>query len=71
MQIIYVYYKIMKRTIKLIKGQNLRYIGRPFPGYIADANYMTFIEDHNVFEIKVLYNNTEMIINRFDIKPIG
>lgn len=60
----------MKRTIKLVKGQNLRYIGRPFPGYIAETNYMTFLNDHSVFEINVLYNNKEMIINRFDTKPI-
>jgi hypothetical protein len=55
----------------MVKGQNLRYIGRPFPGYIADTNYMTFLSDHSVFEIKVLYNNTEMIINKFDVKTVG
>lgn len=54
-----------------MKGQNLRYIGRPFAGYTADANYMTFLNDHSVFEINVLYNNKEMIINRFDTKPVG
>ncbi|RKR82622.1 hypothetical protein BDD43_2807 [Mucilaginibacter gracilis] len=61
----------MKTTITLVKGQNLRYIGRPFPGYITDTNYMTFLSDHSVFEIKVLYNEKEMIVNRFDIKPVG
>jgi hypothetical protein len=60
----------VKRTIKLVKGQNLRYIGRPFPGYTADTPYMTFLNDHSVFEINVLYLEKEMIINRFDIKPM-
>jgi hypothetical protein len=55
----------------MVKGQNLRYIGRPFPGYLPDSPYMTFINDHSVYEITVLYNNNEMIVNRFSVKTIG
>ncbi|EHQ28962.1 hypothetical protein [Mucilaginibacter paludis] len=61
----------MKRSVKLIKGQNLRYIGRPFPGYSSNAPYMTFVDDHNVYEITVMYNHTEMIINRFSVKALS
>jgi hypothetical protein len=60
----------MKRTTKLVKGQNLRYIGRPFPGYTAESPYMTFISEQSAFEIKVIYNEKEMQINRFDTKPV-
>jgi hypothetical protein len=54
----------------MVAGQNLRYIGRPFPGYKAEEPYMTFIKDHNVYEITVLYNNAELVINRTSVKVV-
>ena len=55
----------------MIKGQDLRYIGRPFPGFNATAPFVTFVNELSVHEITILYNDIERVISRFDVKVIG
>ncbi len=54
----------------MVAGQNLRYIGRSFPGYKPEEPYMTFIKDFSIYEITVLYNNAELVINKSSVKVL-
>jgi len=53
----------MQKEIKLLAGQNLRYTGRAFPGFIKELPYMTFIAYHNASQCVVDYNKARVIIN--------
>jgi hypothetical protein len=50
------------RRRKLVAGQNLRYVGKAFPGFVTGQRYMTFLSYHTNLEIVVKYNDTEITI---------
>jgi hypothetical protein len=52
------------KEIKLISGQNLRYLGKGFPGYVNGLPYMTFISHHNATQYLVNYSGIPIIVNK-------
>jgi hypothetical protein len=54
---------IYKET-KLVAGQNLRYTGKAFPGFVKELPYMTFISHHNLSQYLVKYNESQIIVNK-------
>jgi hypothetical protein len=52
------------KEIKLTAGQNLRYIGKGFPGFIKGLPYMTFVKNHNSSQYLVNYNEIRVIVNK-------
>lgn len=60
-----------QKEIKLIAGQNIRYTGWAFPGFIKDQPYMQFVAYHNEHEAKVNYNGNIIIVSKYDIAPIS
>jgi len=58
----------MYKEIKLSPGQNIRYIGKGFPGFIKELPYMTFVSYHNSQHCLVNYNEIRVIVSsRFTI----
>jgi hypothetical protein len=55
----------MRKNLELLPGQNLRYTGRFFPGFIREQPYMVFIGLHNVYQILVNYNGQEMVVDKY------
>lgn len=49
---------------KLRPGQNLRYLGKGFPGYIKGQPYMVFEGHLNNQKIIVSYNNGRVLVNK-------
>lgn len=54
-----------KKKFKLVPGQNLRYTGRFFPGYIKGQPYMVFIAMHSFRQVRVNYNGEEMVVDTY------
>jgi len=52
------------KEIKLLAGQNLRYIGKGFPGFVKGSPYMTFVAHHNSSQCIVNYNDIHVVINK-------
>ena len=50
------------RRKKLVLGQNLRYVGKAFPGFVNGQRYMTFLSYQTNLEILVKYNGSEITI---------
>ncbi|MGZ3751062.1 MAG: hypothetical protein ACXVB0_20950 [Mucilaginibacter sp.] len=59
-----------KNNLQLRAGQNLRYIGKGFPGYVKGQPYMMFIADHNVYQVLVEYNGANIVIDKYFIEAI-
>jgi len=53
----------MDKKIKLTVGQNLRYTGKIFPGYIKGLPYMTFIAYHSSAQSLVNYSGMRILIS--------
>jgi hypothetical protein len=60
----------MRKDIKLVAGQNLRYVGKGFPGYIKGQPYMVFVAYHSVHEVLVKYNDADVIVNKYHTAPL-
>ncbi len=56
---------------KLLAGENIRYVGKPFPGFINGQRYMTFLSYKSNLEIIVKYNGSEIIVFEYLTEPIG
>jgi hypothetical protein len=52
------------KEIKLSAGQNLRYLGKGFPGFVKGLPYMTFISHHNTTQYLVNYSGIPVIVNK-------
>ncbi len=48
---------------KMFCGQNIRYVGKSFPGFIRNQPYMTFLAYQNGPEIRATYNGTEVTVS--------
>ncbi len=59
-----------KETV-LAPGQNIRYSGRDFPGYVRGQPYMVFIGYQNHRQARVNYNGKTTIVSRYDIMPLS
>ena len=51
--------------MQLLAGQNLRYTGRGFPGYVKGQPYMVFIAGHSNYQILVEYNGANIIVDKY------
>jgi len=49
---------------ELSPGQNLRYSGKGFPGYIEGQPYMVFERYADREKIIVRYNDTKVVVNK-------
>jgi len=54
----------MYKELQLSAGQNLRYTGKGFPGFVKGSPYMTFVSHHNASQYLVSYNEVHVVINR-------
>lgn len=61
---------MIRKNIKLSAGQNLRYTGKSFAGYVKGQPYMVFIAPHNVYQIVVNYNGATMIVDKYLTDPV-
>jgi len=55
---------MLYNEIKLSTGQNLRYVGKGFPGFVKGQPYMTFISHHNAYQYLAKYNDVSIIVNK-------
>ena len=62
---------MIRKNIRLLPGQNLRYTGRFFPGFVKEQPYMIFIAIHNVYQLRVSYNGTEIIVDKYLTDIVG
>ncbi|HZY35603.1 MAG TPA: hypothetical protein VFE53_03080 [Mucilaginibacter sp.] len=60
----------MITEIELQPGQNLRYTGNGFPGYIKGQPYMVFQGHLNKQKIIVSYNDRKVLVNKRNISPV-
>jgi len=60
----------MKKKTTILAGQNVRYIGRGFPGYVKGQPYMIFIAYQGIYEVLVRYNNTDIKVSKSDIQTV-
>jgi len=56
---------MIRKNLQLLPGQNLRYTGRFFPGFVKEQPYMTFISNYSVYQIRVSYNGAEIIVDKY------
>lgn len=61
---------MLRRDFKPVVGQNLRYIGRPFPGFVKGQPYMTFVQTHEENRYLVRYNEKNIVVHKFDTEPV-
>ncbi len=50
--------------VELQPGQNLRYHGKGFPGYVKGQPYMVFESYLNTYKIAVRYNNAKVMVDK-------
>jgi hypothetical protein len=62
---------MINKEIELKAGQNLRYHGKGFKGYIKGLPYMIFVAYHGITKVRVKYNNTNVIVSRADAEAIN
>jgi len=55
---------MIAEEVLLTPGQNLRYSGKGFPGYIKGQPYMVFESYSDGNKIIVRYNNTKVLVDR-------
>lgn len=46
----------------MLTGQNIRFVGKDFPGFVRGQRYMIFMAYQNELEILVKYNGTEVTV---------
>lgn len=62
---------MIRRDVKLVPGQHLRYLGKGFPGYMNGQPYMVFVAYHTPSQYLVQYNGLRVVINMRYIKVVG
>lgn len=45
---------------KMLPGQNIRYLGKGFPGFIQGQPYMSFLAYQDELQISAVYNGIEV-----------
>lgn len=55
----------------MLAGENIRYVGKAFPGFVPGQRYMTFLSYKGNLEILVRYNDTEIIVFEYLTETIG
>lgn len=60
----------MKKEIKFIPGQNLRYMGKGFPGFVKGQPYMVFVAYHQGHEVLVKYNESNIMVSKYHLEPL-
>lgn len=63
--------KMTSKNLQVLPGQNLRYTGRFFPGFVKGLPYMVFIGSHSIYQIRVTYNGLEIIVDKFLTEIVG
>lgn len=63
--------RMMRKKNQLLPGQNLRYTGRFFPGFIKEQPYMVFVAAHSVFQYRVNYNGLELVVEKYFTEAVG
>jgi hypothetical protein len=61
---------MVRKNLQLLPGQNLRYTGRFFPGFVKGQPYMIYIGIHSVYQIRVSYNGIEIIVDKYLIDVV-
>jgi hypothetical protein len=61
----------MKKETKLTPGQNVRYIGRGFPGFVKGQPYMVFVDYHQGHEVLVKYNDANIVVSKYHVESIN
>jgi hypothetical protein len=61
---------MITQEMKLTPGQNLRYSGKGFPGYIEGQPYMVFERYADSQKIIVRYNATRVAVNKRHALPV-
>lgn len=56
--------KMKYKEIELSPGQNIRYVGKGFPGFVKGLPYMTFVSYYNCSQCLVNYNGIRLIVNK-------
>jgi len=51
-------------------GQNLRYTGKAFPGFIKGLPYMVFVAPHSAYQILVSYNGHQLVVEKYFTEKI-
>ncbi len=60
----------MKKDIKFLPGQSVRYVGKGFPGYIKGQPYMEFIAHTGVHQVLVKYNSTTVEVSKYHLEAV-
>jgi hypothetical protein len=55
---------MIAEEVKLQPGQNLRYAGKGFPGYVKGQPYMVFEGYLDSHKIVVRYNSAKVLVDR-------
>lgn len=63
--------RVSDSKVKFLPGQNLRYCGKGFAGFIKGQPYMVFIAYYREHDALVGYNGANVIVNRYHIDPVG
>lgn len=63
--------KMIRKKSPLLPGQNLRYTGRFFPGFIKEQPYMVFVATHSVYQYLVNYNGLEIVVEKYFTEAVG
>ncbi|WP_207532639.1 hypothetical protein [Desertivirga arenae] len=61
---------MIKAEKKLIPGQNLRYVGKGFPGFKKGQPYMIFVEYKGIHQVLVKYNDLNVIVNKYHTEAL-
>ena len=62
---------MIKKHLQLIMGQNLRYTGKIFPGFIKGLPYMVFVSNYSAYQVMVNYNGLDTIVEKYFLEPVG
>ena len=62
---------MLKKHFKLTTGQNLRYTGKLFPGFIKGLPYMVFISKYSSYQVMVNYNGLDTIVEKYFLEQVS
>jgi len=62
---------MIRKNKQLASGQNLRYTGKGFSGYVKGQPYMIFMAAHSIYQILVNYNGVDMVVDKYFIDLVG
>lgn len=62
---------MIKNKLKFSAGQNVRYTGKGFTGFIKKQPYMLFIAYYHDNEAMVKYNGANVIVNTSHLEHVG